>query len=431
MTDFSVPWDGEIKKVTVPDNNLENILVMHNRHSLSNPKERLKEILENPSGCEKLVDMLHTGDKVAIASSEYGRDPFTWLLAPVLEEVLTKSGVADENITLLTAPGTHQNKEQQIKNPLTKQVFGSLTNKYKLVIQDPDEYDNMRFLGVTSHNTPVFVNKIWADADVKIGFGEISPNLLADYTGGGKIVCPGISSRTTIGANHRLIMMPDFRKWLMTDKNVVRQDMHEIAKMAGLDFKIDVVINSRREIAGIFGGDFIKEYKEGHDFAEKEYGTRIKKKTDIAIWVKPDNFARAQGKNLRRGLHYLLLAADATTKEDGIVIGVFSCKDSHQSGDGKDLMLTPSDQLMWRLATNMKDPHDFCDWEHRKTLDVKNTFIVSKFGSETAQKYGAKYATNSFDEAIARAFKEKGKDATISVLIPPDNIASQYVHPIN
>jgi len=430
LREFSVPWNGQQKKVMVPEENIEAVVAMHDRPALADPQSKLREVLEDPVGCEKLADMLHPGDRVAIASSEYSRDPFTWLLGTVIEEVLVKAGIRDEDVCLVTAPGTHQNREQQLGSPATKQVFGSLAERYRLVIQDADEKENLSYSGVTSQNTPVFINKAWVDADVKIGFGEVSPNLLACFCGGAKIVCPGISGRTTIGANHRLIMKPDFRKWLMTESNYVRQDMNEIARMAGLDFKIDVVINSKREVVNVFGGDFIKEYSEAAHLAEKIYGTRLKRRTDIALWFKPDDFPRAQGKNLRSGLHYMILAADLATKEDGIVIGVFSGKEGFSRGTGEDLLKIHSEELMWRLATNMKDPHEFCDWEHRRIVDVKRTFVVSNLPPRQLKEYGIAYATDSPEEALAKAFEEKGKDATITVLVPPSNIASQYVYPI-
>jgi hypothetical protein len=126
----------------------------------------------------------------------------------------------------------------------------------------------------------------------------------------------------------------------------------------------------------------------------------------------------------------LVLAADLATKEDGIVIGVFSGKDGFARGAGEDLLKIPSEELTWRLTTNMKDPHEFCDWEHRRTVDLKKTFVVSKLPREQLKQYGVAYATDSPEDALAKAFEEKGKDATISVLVPPSNIASQYIYPI-
>ncbi|MDQ1281512.1 MAG: lactate racemase, partial [Thermoproteota archaeon] len=97
---FDTTFAGVPMQVKIPKENLINVIEPHEQPSLKDPVKMLKEILDNPVGCEKLIDMVKPGDKVAIASSEYMRYPYTWILAPVVVDVLKKAGVKDENICL-------------------------------------------------------------------------------------------------------------------------------------------------------------------------------------------------------------------------------------------------------------------------------------------------------------------------------------------
>src|SRR4030042_6590726 len=147
---------------------------------------------------------------------------------------------------------------------------------------------------MTPQGTPVWVNKAVADADLKIGFGEVSPHHSAGHCGGAKIINPGVCSRATIGAMHRLVMpsrgsigLDLWQGGVHRERNLVRKDMEEAAALVGLDFKIDAVTNcATRELVGIFAGAFRKEYRAALRFADTIYGTEPEK-VDIAVKLKP------------------------------------------------------------------------------------------------------------------------------------------------
>jgi len=122
---FSTLWFGEEITVEIPEGNLLNVLEPHEKPQLKDPEGKLRSLLENPIGCKKLVDIVKHGDKVALISSEYNRLPYTWILAPVVVDVLKKEvGVKDDNIFIVNAPGTHQSEEEQTKNPLVPRTWG-------------------------------------------------------------------------------------------------------------------------------------------------------------------------------------------------------------------------------------------------------------------------------------------------------------------
>lgn len=455
--EFKTFFNGAETTIKLPAENIKTVLTLHDRPALKNPEEKMRKLLEDPIGCKKLVDMVKRGDKVVLISAELFMMPQTAIVGPVVVDALKKAGIKSEDITLVNAPGTHQTEEQQMVNPSVEKTFGPLYGKYKIIYHDCDKRDKLTYVGETSQGTPEFVNKTVMEADVKIGFNSLPPHHSSGHCGGGKIIQPGVSGRASIGAMHRRVMCPDFRDWevgLPNPKNMVRKDIHDSARLAGLDFCVDVVNNSKGEIVDIFAGDFEKEYNEGvTKVSSKIYGTEMDKKADIAIYLPPVPAAGAAGlgamqtKYLSSILMSQVLAGDMATDDDGIAIIVQSAEGGFDSPGGispgiteADLnlenrrkqgyvfpprhvtyvlnyMQMTSDELGWIMAKGEYDLRD-CSlmWQARKTLDSKRTFLVSLFPRDVALSIGFRYVTPNFEEALKKAFEEQGKDASIAVI---------------
>ena len=430
--EFKTVYAGRDLSIKIPEENIVNVVAPHTAPTIANPEEELKKLLEKPIGCDKLVDMVKPGDKVVLISSEYWRMPYTWILAPIVVDLLKKEvGVKDKNITLVNAPGTHQTEEEQVENPMVKKLFGPLYGHHKLVLHDCDKRETHAFVGYTSQGTPVWVNKAVAEADVKIGFGELSPHHSAGHCGGGKIILPGVCARATIGSMHRRVMTQKTKKyhpeWQIgpygnDEKNEVRRDIEDAAAVAGLDFKIDAMTGRPADnLYGLYAGDFAKEYREGVKLCHKVYGTRIREKTDICIYL-----SGARGNIVNNTFWYGPFLSDQVTKDDGIAIQVVSGETGWQAVGSHEtflpsLMRMTSEEMAWRLTgdiemgTNLRDVA--CAWQVRKALEEKRTFMVTEYANkDLLLGLGIKYVTNSFDEALAKALEEKGKDATITVL---------------
>jgi len=422
-------YAGKETIIKIPEANIMNVVSTHTAPILHNPEEKLKKLLENPIGGKKLVDIVKPGDKVALVSSEYTRMPFTWILAPVVVDLLKKEGVKEKNITLINAPGTHQTEEQQAENPLVKKLYGPLYGKYKMVLHDCDKRDTHTFVGYTSQGTPVWVNKAVAEADVTIGFGELAIHHAAGHCGGGKIILPGVSARATIGSMHRRVMTQKSKyheewqqgAWGNDEKNEVRRDIEDAAELAGLSFKIDTVTGRPGELLyDIFAGDFRKEFREGVKTQDKIHGTKIREKTDICIYLSGQRGTTVSGSFL-----YAPFMADQATKDDGIVIQVVSAENGWAGPGGgwfpPSRMVQSSEEMAWRLTGDIDMCSDLRNialaWQVKRALELKTTYMVTEYqNKELLQALGMKYITNSFDEALAKALKEKGKDATITVL---------------
>lgn len=424
-------YAGTLTSFTIPDENLQDVVARRPIPAHPNPVNRLRERLDHPIGTRKLVDLVKPSDKVVLMTSEYMRMPYTWVLGPVVVNLLREAGVERENITLVNAPGTHQTEQQQARNPLVQKVFGTLSGKHRLVMHDCDRPAELAYMGMTRQGTPVWVNKVVAAADVKIGFGELSPHHSAGSMGGGKIINPGVCGRASIGSMHRRVLVekgiPDYKQiqvGVHDERNAVRKDIEDSAVVAGLDFKIDVLTNyPRRDIVDVFAGDFKAEYREGVRLGEKVYGTTIDKLADISISLHAD----PREMYLTRGL--LTPQVDAATKDDGIIIKVVSAEEGFaRSGAhltfNPRLMKLPATEMERRLVNNKCNLRDMSlMWQVRKSLDQHRTFLVTKYRKQAALRYGFTYVTRSFDDALTKALDEKGRDATVDVVYDYHDVA--------
>ena len=146
------------------------------------------------------------------------------------------------------------------------------------------------FIGNTSRGTPLHINSEFMGCDLKIGIGSILPHPLTGFGGGGKIILPGVASMDTIGANHAALIMNALTRGENPgmgvgtfEKNEARLDVAEAARMAGLDIKIDAILNGKGQTTALFVGDPEKAHVEGVKLAREVYITEPVAGQDIAV----------------------------------------------------------------------------------------------------------------------------------------------------
>ena len=162
-------------------------------------------------------------------------------------------------------------------------------------VYNHNPYENCTYLGDTSRGTPVRLNSEVMSCDLKIAVGCIVPHPTAGFGGGAKIMV-GISHVDTIYANHHDVggrsrptpesPMGSLHPSLGLGKvegNVLRADLEEIGRMAGIDCIVNVVVNAKRESVGVFVGDLIAAHREGAKMAREVYRTKSKGGFDVVV----------------------------------------------------------------------------------------------------------------------------------------------------
>jgi len=219
----------------------------------------LAHAIRNPIASPSLRELASGKRKAVVVFDDMTRPtPVDRIGAVVVEELLA-GGMDEEQISFVCALGTH-GALTQIE--LAKKVGDEILERFR--VYNHNCYENCTPVGTTSRGTPLAVNREVMSADLKIAIGCVTAHPNTGFSGGGKIILPGVSHIDSIAHYHLEVPKeaPDSVGLGNFDRNVMRFDIEEAARMAGLDFKIDVVVNERGATSGVFAGDFIEAHKK-------------------------------------------------------------------------------------------------------------------------------------------------------------------------
>ena len=235
--------------------------------------EQIAAAFAKPIGSKSIHELAKTRREAVIMFDDMTRPtPISELVPHILRE-LNAGGITKDHIRFVAALGAHDPMDRE---DLVKKLGEEIVEEYPVFNHNP--FSNLTDLGKTSRGTPVKINGEVMGCDLKIGVGCCCPHTQAGYGGGAKTILPGVSSIETIVANHKLA-----QAWGFIEKNDLRLDMEETARMAGLDVKIDTILNERAEITGCYVGDFVEEHRAAAEHARRVYAIHPTKKYDIVV----------------------------------------------------------------------------------------------------------------------------------------------------
>jgi Uncharacterized conserved protein len=254
----------------IPEKNIASVILPSELKTKEKPSFLIKRALENPIKSKRLSEIANPDSKVAIVVSDVTRPtPTAKLLPPLLEE-LYLGGVKNENITIVFALGLHRlQTEEECRQLVGEEIF----EKIRCV---QHERKRCKLLGETSFGTPVEVFDEVANSDVIISTGALEFHYYAGYGGGGKSILPGVSSEKSILSFHSF-----YSKLFEGDplsgraNSPARKNIEEAARIAGLDFILNVVLNSKKEIVAAVAGDFIEAHRKGTEIVDSMYKVPI------------------------------------------------------------------------------------------------------------------------------------------------------------
>ncbi len=278
MTDTTVqlPYGDNEIDVVVAEKNLRGILKAADTHGDVDEAEAIRHGLENPTGSAPLRDLVEPGQKVVIITSDLTRPcPSPLLLPPVLDE-LNAGGVPDTDITVVIALGLHR--------PLTplelaQSVGQQVINRVDVINHDPDDTVH---IGTTRFGTPVDLFRPLVQADVRVCLGNVEFHWFAGYSGGAKAILPGCASERTVTANHAMMAGEEARAGRL-EGNPVREDLEEGVELVGVDFILNVIVDSRHRITEAVAGDVRIAHRQACELVRVRSAVEIEEKADIVI----------------------------------------------------------------------------------------------------------------------------------------------------
>jgi nickel-dependent lactate racemase len=407
----NLPYGEKYLKAEIPEKYLKAVLVPKNAKPIDNPMLKLEKALETPINAESLESLARDSRNPCIIVSDSTRPTPSGPITEAALNTLNHAGIEDDDIKVLVATGLHR---PCTENELEEMLGPDILSRVMVVNHFAKESD-LTYIGDTSFGTPVWINSIIHDSDLLIGDGYIEPHFFAGYTGGGKNILPGVAGAESIMHNHgaNMIGHPKSRAGVL-DGNPIYMDILEASIMVGFDFSINVTMTPKREITGIFAGDFKDAHRKGAEFIDKQ----VKLETEPSDIVITTN----SGYPLDRDLYQTVKAmatAEPVTRENGVIIVASECRDGVGHPEFMKLVVeheSPSEILETIYTPGFSEVDQ---WEAQilaRVLTKCHVILVSDGVDHSTVSSMHMDHASSISNALEKAMKMISRDPEISII---------------
>lgn len=363
----------------------------------------IEKAMDEPLG-KDLADFKGLGKSASILVSDITRPSPSHLLLAPLARRLKEIGFCD--LKVVFALGTHRRMTPGEELLLLKDCMDM-----PHIQHDPNRCVS---LGCTKRGTPVEIFEEVASSDLIIATGNIEYHYYAGYSGGAKAVLPGVSSERSINANHELMREPLAVSGCLDSP--VRRDFEEAAEVAGLDFILNVVLNSKKEVVRAVAGDFIKAHRAGASVVDRMYRKTVEP-TEIVITCAG---GRPKDINLFQAQKALDNAKGAAAPGGTIILLAECCEGlGHPVFERWAREAECAEDCIERFGREYEFGGHKAAFLAKESLE-HNIILVSSLPREVAEMCFFKPAS-TLDEAMNAAYERHGKDAR-TVIIPFGNL---------
>jgi nickel-dependent lactate racemase len=265
----------------LPDERVVRTLHYKDAPPLDDPDASLAEVLARPNGTPPLAQLAQGKKNCCIAICDITRPvPNEIILRPLLA-ILEAAGIPHKEITILVATGLHR---ESTEDEIVEMVGPHIAAHYRIENHHGQNRDEHTYLGDSPRGVPIWIDTRYVNADLKITIGLIEPHFMAGYSGGRKLICPGLAAIDTIKVWHG----PAFLEHPKAESgSLIGNPVHEentwMAQRAGCDFIVNVVIDAQRRPLKFVAGDMIAAFEEGVVFCSQVVRDAIAEPVDIVV----------------------------------------------------------------------------------------------------------------------------------------------------
>jgi len=406
MVDVWLPYGKTDVCVRIPARNFLGSVMPKELAGASDARAEVERALNAPFGSKKLSEIAKPEYKVAIVVDDASRhSPSEIMLLPVLAE-LNAAGVKDEAVTVIFGCGTHR----QVTREEARRILGEEgCQRLKAVSHDCRAQD-LVYVGTTkTHGNKIYLNRIFAEADMRILLGDVGFHYYAGYGGGRKSVVPAVAGEETIKHNHAMLLNPNARTGILTG-NPVHEDLAEASKLAKVDFMVNTISNAKGEIVKAFAGDVEQAFMEAVRAVDDMYRVSVDRRADIVV-VSPGGYPADM--NLFQA-YKALDNALAIVKRGGVVMLVAECAEGHGNQVFYDWMARLGDLK----AVEREIKRNFVLGGHKayyllKALQNHTIILVSSLPDYYAANIFKVKTARAVNDALIEAIKTMGSSCKV------------------
>ncbi len=305
--------------VELPDARTD-VVVPHYPAALADPLEALRDALRAPVGCPPLRDIVKPGQRLAVSVCDGTRaQPRELMLRALLDQL---DGVlAPEDVTVVVATGTHRgNTDAELRAMLGDEVV----EHCRVVNHDARDDSTLTYLGRSDDGVPVWINTEWVEADVRITTGFVEPHFFAGFSGGPKMVTPGLAGLETVMHLHNGRRIGDpAATWGRCVGNPVHDSIRAAAALAPPVLACDVLLDGAQQVTHVFAGELFTMHERARDVARKVAMHEVAEPYDVVLTT---NSGFPLDQNLYQAVKGMT-AAERVVRDGGTIVLAAECSD--------------------------------------------------------------------------------------------------------
>ena len=379
---------------------------------LANQQQAVRHAIRHPLGSPPLHEIVQSGQTVAISICDSTRPmPSRTVLPVLLEEIGHTPGV---DVVVLVATGTHR---ATTRDELTEMLGPDIISHYSVVNHDAFDSNTLCQLPDAGPRIPVWLNRLWVDADIRITTGFVEPHFFAGFSGGPKMVAPGLAGFDTTMRLHdaEMIGAPSAR-WGVTVGNPIHDAIRQIAVQSGVHFSIDVAINRDRQITDVRAGELFAAHETMCGIVKRSAMQAFDAPFDIVVTT---NSGYPLDQNLYQTVKGISAAAQVV-KDGGVILCASECADglpTHgEYGDILSARSTP-EALLEMICAPGHNRHDQWEVQVQAQIQCRATVLLKTAGLSDSEVRAAHLTPIDDIGAATRDYLERvGDDAQLCVL---------------
>jgi nickel-dependent lactate racemase len=283
-------------------------------------RQAVRAALRRPVAGPPLRELVRPGQTVAVSICDGTRPQPRDIVVPALLEEL-EGIVSLDDVVLLVATGTHRgNTDEELREMLGADV----TSSVRVQNHDARDSSSLAWIGRLGADVPVWLNRLWVEADVRITTGFVEPHFFAGFSGGPKMIAPGLAAlETTLTLHDAARIGHPSARWGVIEGNPVHDDVRAIAAATGCDFALDVTLDGEKRIVQAFGGELFAMHRAACSATRKVAMRAVPSEFDVVL---TSNSGYPLDQNLYQAVKGMSAAAQVV-KQGGLIVCAAECRD--------------------------------------------------------------------------------------------------------
>lgn len=278
----------------------------------------VRQALAQPIGSEPLRKLAQGKSSVAIVINDITRPAPTETMLTAIMEELAAAGIRHEQVTVIVAVGNHEMPTGEE----IKKMTGIWCGRLRIINHDCYDKNRLTYMGESKRGMPVYVNSYYAEASLKILTGIITPHQSAGFSGGRKSVVPGIAGIETLQKHHSFPIRPPGPVMGIIHGNSFHEEAVSAARLAGVDFIVNVIKNYQDEVVDVVAGDLEKAHLHGVAICEKAWVRKVSRSYDV-VFVSPGGYPKDIDLHQSQKA---VAVAEQVTKPGGVIVLIAECR---------------------------------------------------------------------------------------------------------